>query len=115
MEYKLVKTLEDLLQLIGKKTIKVKRNGSMYDFAEIEIFNSKLATLMMMIKNKELHYETTRFSDGDKVKVNVSKKERKGSIGVVEKQAISMDKISYWVNFGDHNSWINEDELILQK
>jgi hypothetical protein len=62
-----------------------------------------------MIKNKELHYETTRFSDGDKVKVS------KGSIGIVEKKAISMDKISYWVNFGDHNSWINEDELILQK
>ena len=59
-----------------------------------------------------------RFTVGDTVKTIISKnkdkiyrQERKGVTGVVEKTGISLNKICYWVNFGDHNSWIDEDEL----
>jgi len=61
-----------------------------------------------------------RFSKGDKIKVIVSKnldndyrEERKGAIGIIEKQGISLGKVCYWVNFGDHNSWREENEIEL--
>jgi len=58
------------------------------------------------------------FSDGDKVKVSVSKtgkrhhQKRKGSIGVVIKSAISLNKPCYWVMFADDfEEWFEEWEL----
>lgn len=59
-----------------------------------------------------------RFSDGDKVKVSVSKagkhyhRKRKGSIGTVIKSAISLNKPCYWVLFtDDFEEWFEEWEL----
>lgn len=51
-----IKTIENLLQLIGNKEIKVKNNGILYQFNSIEIFNTKLGDLITMIKNKKLYY-----------------------------------------------------------
>jgi hypothetical protein len=60
-----------------------------------------------------------RFSVNDKVKTLIGKNapdkiyraQRKGSVGIIEKIGSSLNKICYWVNFGNHNSWVNEDEL----
>ena len=59
-----------------------------------------------------------RFSVNMEVKTTVSKnkdkiyrQERKGSKGVIDKVGESLNIICYWVNFGDHHSWIDEDDL----
>lgn len=63
--------------------------------------------------------EKPRFSIGEKVKTIVSKnkdniyrEEHKGTKGVIVNIAIStLNRICYWVNFGDHHSWVYEDDL----
>lgn len=69
-------------------------------------------------KQCDIHDIIPRFSVQTKVKTIVSKnkdkiyrQERKGTIGVIEKVGTSLNKICYWVNFGDHNSWIDESDL----
>ena len=59
-----------------------------------------------------------RFSDGEKVKVSVSKtgknfhQKRKGSIGTVIKSALSLNQPCYWVMFADgFEEWFDESEL----
>jgi ribosomal protein L21E len=59
-----------------------------------------------------------RFSNGDKVKVVVSKTsknyhhKRKGSVGTVIKTAISQNKPCYWIIFADeYEEWFEEWEL----
>jgi len=65
-----------------------------------------------------IHDVIPRFIVGATVKTIVSKnkdkiyrQERKGTIGVIEKVGTSLNKVCYWVNFGDHNSWIDECDL----
>jgi len=69
-------------------------------------------------KQCDIHVVIPRFSKMTKVKTTVSKnkdkiyrEERKGSKGVIEKVGTSLNKICYWVNFGDHHSWIEECDL----
>ena len=59
-----------------------------------------------------------RFIVGTTVKTIVSKnkdknyrQERKGIKGIIDNIGISLNRICYWVNFGDHYSWIDESDL----
>lgn len=56
---------------------------------------------------------------GTNIKVIVSKnkdktyrQEHKGAKGIIEKSEISLCMVCYWVKFKNHNSWINECDLI---
>lgn len=69
-------------------------------------------------KQCDIHAVIPRFIVGATVKIIVSKnegkiyrQERKGTKGIIENTGISLNRRCYWVNFGDHNSWIYEDDL----
>jgi hypothetical protein len=58
------------------------------------------------------------FDRGDKVRTTVSKNkdstlrlEKKGSVGVIENIGISLKRRCYYIDFGDHKSWIYGDDL----
>jgi hypothetical protein len=73
------------------------------------------------LKNEQqcaIHGVIPRFIVGTTVKTIVSKnkdkiyrQERKGTKGVIVNIGISQNRRCYWVNFGDHHSWMYEDDL----